>query len=213
MKILFKLLAVIVFLILITVTANTFGVKVLESKLENSQSIIEIIIFLLRFTSAIFPALPGSAYGILAGSLLGIKKGLIIIFFADLISCLTCFYVSKRFGRQIVKRIVGHKFLRKFESFNEKYIINNFKLTTLLLMTGFHDFFSYGMGLTSMKYKLYLPSLIMSTSVTTPILVLIGSGIIAGNLLGYFIACLLIFTIFLGRNKVEVLIRKIPKKL
>ena len=176
-----QLIFLLTFFITLPILLNSLGVDRFIVYLDKSSKYVLITIFFLRFSSAIFPILPGSAYGILAGSLLGFKKGFFVIFLSDILSCLICFNLSRIYGRYFVKRIISEKFLKKIESLNKHYKSQNFIIITLLLMTGFHDFFSYGMGLTNLRFQIYFTSLLISTSITAPILVLIGMGIISEN--------------------------------
>ena len=72
-------------------------------------------IFLLRFTSVVIPALPGTAYSVLSGGLLGFTQGLIVICLADLLSCTLSFFLSRRYGRDLVQRLVGPKFMYRID--------------------------------------------------------------------------------------------------
>ena len=57
---------------------TTSGIDDLKVYLESKGATASIIIFLLRFLSVIIPALPSTAYSLLAGALLGFKKGLLV---------------------------------------------------------------------------------------------------------------------------------------
>tara|TARA_B100000242_G_C42993558_1_gene461366 strand:+ start:178 stop:852 length:675 start_codon:yes stop_codon:yes gene_type:complete len=195
-----KLTFTIAFLIFLTISFNSLGIDSFKDYLSESNKYLALAIFFLRFSSALLPILPGSAYGILAGSLLGFKKGFVVIFFSDLLSCLICFSLSKLYGRYFVKKIVSEKFLKKIESLNSHFKSQNFIIITLLLMTGFHDFFSYGMGLTNLNFKIYFASLVMSTLITAPILVFIGMGIISENKLFFVFVIIMILLSLMLKN-------------
>ena len=163
-------------------------------------------IIALRSVSIIVPALPSTAYSILAGAILGFKNGLITIYIADIISCSVCFFISRYFGRNIVKNFVGSRVLNKLESSSKKYLENNFFLMTGVLMTGLFDFMSYTIGLTKTKYINFLPALVISVIISDTPIVALGSGLIqnANNILGVAIIATLILSFITAQfNKVN----------
>ena len=65
------------------------------------------------------PALPSSAYSLLAGSLLGFQKGYMTIIFSDIVFCQAAFFIARNYGRVPVRNLVGPKAMKKIESFNQ----------------------------------------------------------------------------------------------
>jgi uncharacterized membrane protein YdjX (TVP38/TMEM64 family) len=135
----------------------------------------------------VIPALPGTAYSILAGGLFGFTQGLIAIAIADAIACTFNFYIAKRYGRNLVQKFVGEPFMGKIDSLNQKYLEGNIFLVTALLMTGLFDFVCYAVGLTQMKWRGFISALMLSIVVAKPPLVALGAGILEGGklLLGF----------------------------
>ncbi len=165
-------------------------------------------IFVLRSTSILFPALPSTAYSILAGGLLGFKKGLLVICSADLTSCAASFFISKYFGRKLLKGFLNHKTMSKIEEISKKHLENNFFLMTGFLMTGLFDFVSYGIGLTKTPWRKYFPALIISIALSNPPIVAVGAGILEGGKVVLVIASLACLAIALISQKVNFLSNK-----
>lgn len=141
-------------------------------------------IFTLRLTSVVIPALPGTAYSVMAGALFGFIPGLIVICLADLVSCNLSFYLSRKYGRGFVTKLVGEKFIEKCDRFSHKNLANNFWLMTGLLMTGLFDFVSYGVGLTKTPWRKFAPALVISIALSNPPIVALGAGLLeSGKLL------------------------------
>ncbi len=136
-----------------------------------------LLILLLRFSSIVIPILPGTYCLLISGFLFGIVDGLIISFIADLISCSLCFSLSRRFGRKILRKIMSQKYLNKFENISINYLERNFFLLTGFLMTGWFDFVSYGVGLTKLKFRSFLLSLIVSILLSDLPFVATGNGL------------------------------------
>jgi uncharacterized membrane protein YdjX (TVP38/TMEM64 family) len=75
-------------------------------------------------------------------------------YFAVIISGVTNFWIAKRFGRELVLRLVGKKEMGKVDRFVEDYGVR-----TLIFLRVFqghlHDFISYAYGLTKMSFYPY----------------------------------------------------------
>ena len=120
------------------------------------------IIFALRSISIIIPILPGTYCSILSGYFFGFQQGLLVIFIADLIACSSCFTLSRKFGRTVIENLVGKRLMSRVEKFSKKHLEQNFFLMTSFLMSNLFDFVCYGLGLTKIKWKKFLPALLFS---------------------------------------------------
>jgi len=136
-------------------------------------------LFLLRFTSVLIPALPGTAYSVLSGGLLGFGKGMLVVCLSDFLSCSLSFWLASRFGRSFVRKLVGDRFMSKVDGFAQRNLENNFFLLSALMMTSFFDFVAYGAGLARTSWKKFLPALVVSIAVSNPPFVALGAGLFA----------------------------------
>ena len=134
------------------------------------------LIILLRLTSIVIPILPGTYCLLLSGYLFGLVNGLLISCISDLLACSLSFFISKRYGRKILKLIISKKYLNKFESISVKYLERNFFLLTGFLMTGWFDFVSYGVGLTKLRWRKFLAALCISIFLSDLPFVATGNG-------------------------------------
>lgn len=166
---------------------SRYGISQLRAQVEHLGVWAPLGIFLLRFTSVVVPALPGTGYSILSGGLLGFTKGLLVICAADFLSCSLSFFLSRRFGRRLVQRLVGERFMHRIDTLSQRHLERNFFLLTGCLMTGFFDFVCYGVGLTQASWLRFMPALIISIIISNPPIVAFGAGLLEGGklLLGF----------------------------
>lgn len=195
-----RFLAIFSLVILVIVAINHYGVTQLRTRVEALGPWVPVGIFLLRFTSVVIPALPGTAYSVLSGGLLGFTQGLLVICVADLFSCSLSFSLSKRYGRNLVQRLVGPKFIDKIDSLSQRHLEHNFFLLTGFLMTGFFDFVCYGVGLTKASWRKFFPALAISIAISNPPIVALGAGLLEGGklLLGMALSGVFILAIITG---------------
>ena len=124
--------------------------------------ILVFLLFLLRSVSIIIPILPGTIFSVAAGFQFGFTQGLVIIFFADFLSCSTSFLLARKLGRGYIKSLLGYKQMRRIECISRDYLDKNYFLMTALLMSGFFDFVCYAIGLTKITWKRFMPALVFS---------------------------------------------------
>lgn len=169
------------------VLINQYGIEQLRANIKQFGIWAPLVLILLRLVSIVIPAIPGTAYSILAGGLFGFTQGLIAIAIADLLACTFNFYIAKRYGRNLVQKFVGEGFMGKVDSLNQKYLEGNIFLVTAFLMTGLFDFVCYAVGLTQMKWQRFMSALLLSIVVAKPPLVALGAGVLEGGklLLGF----------------------------
>lgn len=178
---------IVLIVALATVLVHRYGVTQLRAQVNQLGLWAPVGIFLLRFTSVVIPALPGTAYSVLSGSLLGFTQGLMTICLADLCSCTLSFLLSRRYGRKFVQRMVGQGFMHRIDTLSQRHLEQNFFLMTGFLMTGFFDFVCYGVGLTKAPIARFAPALLLSIIISNPPIVALGAGLLEDGklLLGF----------------------------
>ena len=185
-----KIIQFIAILLLVAIavwSVNHFGLERIRANIDQLGLWAPLGVFALRFTSVVIPALPGTAYSVLAGGLFGFTKGLAIISLADMASCSLSFFLSRRYGRGVVQKLVGDRFMNRVDTLSQQHLDRNFFLMTAFLMTGFFDFVCYGVGLTKTLWIKFLPALIISILISNPPVVALGAGLLEGGklLLGF----------------------------
>ena len=206
-----KFLSIVFFIAIFVVVIyfiQNYGIEPLRNNVEKMGIWAPFGIFILRGVSIILPALPSSAYSLLAGSLLGFQKGYITIVFSDIVFCQAAFFIARYFGRGPVRRLVGSKAMQRIESFNQNQLEENFFLMTGLLMTGLFDFLSYSIGIGGTRWKIFTPALLISLLISDSILVAVGAGVSQGAGLFLGIALLGMFSLATISGLAK---RKIPK--
>ena len=190
-----KFLAVASLVALAIVLINRYGIPQLRAQVEQLGVWAPLGVFLLRFTSVVIPALPGTAYSVLSGGLFGFSQGLLVICLADLLSCSLSFFLARRYGRGLVTRFIGQRWMGRIDQLSQRHLEQNFFLMTGCLMTGFFDFVCYSVGLTRAPWRRFAPALVLSITVSNPPIVALGAGILEGGKLLLGLALLGMFAL------------------
>jgi uncharacterized membrane protein YdjX (TVP38/TMEM64 family) len=190
-----KFVAIVGAIALLTWVVHRYGVSQIRAQVEQMGFWAPLAIFVLRFTSVVIPALPGTAYSVLSGALLGFTQGLVVICVADLVSCSLSFFISRQFGQDIVKKLVGDRFMDRIDTLSKQHLERNFFLMTGFLMTGFFDFVCYGVGLTKAPWLTFAPALVISILISNPPIVALGAGLLEGGKILLLFAILGVFAL------------------
>lgn len=167
----------------------------LKAKIQSLGPWAPFGIFALRAISVVIPIIPSTMWAIFAGSFLDFPVAVATVIVADIISCSLGFYLAKRYGRGLVERLVGTRFMGKVDKLSQKHLESNFFLLAGALMTGAFDFVSYSAGLTTTKWKMFLPALVLGALVSDVPMVAIGASLFEKGR-GYMFAGLAILSAF-----------------
>ncbi len=186
---------------------NRVGIEQVRANVDQLGVWAPLAVISLRMVSIVIPALPSTAYSILSGVLFGFVQGIIAIAIADFIACTFNFYIAKRYGRNLVQKFVGQKFMGKVDSLSHKYLERNIFLVTGFLMTGLFDFVAYAVGLTQLKWRSFILALLLGIAISKPPIVALGAGVFEDGRMLLIAATLGIFALamlagWLNRNKV-----------
>jgi len=188
-----KFIAVAAIFVVVAVFISRYGMTQLRANFDKMGIWGPLSLFALRFSSVVIPALPGTLYSVAAGSLLGFKQGLIVVCLSDFLSCSLSFWLSRRYGRSLVSRLVGERFMNRVDQLSQRHLEQNFFLMTAFLMTGFFDFVAYGVGLARAPWRKFLPALVLSVAISTPPVVAVGASIFTRGKSLFFFALLGMF--------------------
>jgi uncharacterized membrane protein YdjX (TVP38/TMEM64 family) len=155
-----------------------FDIETLRLKVKSLGILAPLVFFGLRFISVVIPVIPGTAFAFGAGLTLGLTEGLLVVVLADFLSCSFSFYLSRRYGRAWVERLIGQRFMDRVDRLSQQHLERNFPLLTAFLMTGFFDFVSYGVGLTKTSWPQFLGALCISIPIAHTPAVIVGANLL-----------------------------------
>lgn len=119
------------------------------------------VIYIIMFALVPLTLFPDSILAIAGGLLFGLYNGYIYTAVGALVGSTISFYISKKLGRNIVKKLTKDKLDNVEEMINNKgfYIIFLLRLIPLFPF----DVISYGAGLTKVRYKDFILATFLGT--------------------------------------------------
>lgn len=119
------------------------------------------IIYIVMFSLVPLTLFPDSVLAIAGGLIFGLFNGYIYTTIGALIGGTLSFYISRKLGRNVVKKFTKEKLDKVEEMINEKGFFIVFMLRLIPLFP--FDVISYGAGLTSIKYKDFILATLFGT--------------------------------------------------
>lgn len=113
----------------------------------------------------VFAPLSGTPGVILSMSIYGVGIGMVILYLGSMISSIINFYISRKWGRKWVVKLVGEKGMKEVDEFTE---IEGGKALIICRIFGFTflEFVSYAVGLTKMPFKKYMLITLVTSALT-----------------------------------------------
>lgn len=163
-----KILKILISVILIIIIGSTIY-KLLNMNI-NSKDIqayvssfgkLAPLVYIIMFALVPLTLFPDSVLAIGGGLIFGLFKGYIYTLIGALIGASLSFYISRKLGRNFVKKLTKEKLDGIESMINSKgfFVVLMLRLIPLFPF----DIISYGAGLTSIKYKDFLLATIIGT--------------------------------------------------
>lgn len=149
----------IVFLIY-KISRMNIGIKEIQSYVEGFGGLAPVV-YILIFALVPLTLFPDSIIAISGGLIFGLAKGYIFTTIGALIGGTISFYISRYFGRDVVKKLTKDKLDNIENMINEKGFTIVFLLRLIPLFP--FDVISYGAGFTSIKYRDFAIATVLGT--------------------------------------------------
>lgn len=173
-KLKFKLQVSLTIAILISILLYFWGKQIPQQEIENFvQSagfwapVAWIVIHQISYVIAPISGLPF----LIVGFYLFGKTVIVYSYFVVLIGATINFWISRIWGRSLVKKFAGQDAIEKIDRFSKEYGVITL-IAARMLQGGIGDFVSYAYGLTPMKFSTYV--------------IITALAIIPGNVLWYY---------------------------
>lgn len=166
------ILITLFFILTVYFTTKSVDPIALEKWVESAGVMGPLIIIFLTIITGVIAPISGSPVNF-AGFILYGPNVVSLFAISGIISSAINFKIAKRWGRPIVQRIVGAQSLKTVDNFAKEHgLVSLFFMR--IFLNGMHDFISYAMGLTSLKFW--------------PYFIVTSIGFVPGTLMWYFVA-------------------------
>lgn len=188
------LISVLFFAAVIYLGTRIIGVENIQSKVEAAGLWGPLLFILIKSSTIIIAPLGGNPLYLIAQPLFGYTRGAIYLFIGDIIGYTVVFYLSRIFGRNVIKKLLSDKQLAYVEKFLTKVGTWQGLSLARIIFFGFADLVSYTAGLTPIPFWQYILVTIPVILVLIAFYMAVGVTFITGQ--SSFAIIVLIFAAF-----------------
>lgn len=163
--------------------SQLWGADAVKEWVESAGPWAPLAVIAAKASTIIFAPLNGSFLYPLSGGLFGFGEGLLYATLGDIIGCSTAFFLSRRFGRRFVDKMLGKEDIFLGRVLTTMGSVRGFFMTRLILITA-QDLLAYAAGLTRLRYIHFILIHISIGLIPTALLVGLGSSLLTNPTLG-----------------------------
>lgn len=209
-----NIVSIVIVLLVIALSVGSFFIDInsIKDAIESAGVWAPIFYILIKSSTVIFAPLSGTPLYVFSVPIFGFWLGLLYSFLGDLLGSIVSFYISRLFGRPVVKYFTGKNNMVYVEkSLEIMSTIKGFLILRFATLT-MPEISSYAAGLSKIKF---LPFIIIQMLVDLiPVLVLTSSGLLIGHTVPiWFISTIIILGICISIGNVIFFAYTIKKEI
>jgi len=177
-KILLALLVIATTYVVMALILRAIGLENAHRYIAQAGPLAPLIFIPICAVSLIVAPLSGSSIYIVGGALFGKGYAFILSLVATLIGCNVNFWISRKFGRKVAARFIGHSNMDELDKTIQRIKSHHSVFYMTLIMPLSQDIVSYAAGLTKLRYRDFLIALIISAPIIVGAYIFLGTSLL-----------------------------------
>jgi uncharacterized membrane protein YdjX (TVP38/TMEM64 family) len=177
-RILIILLGFTILYMVMVLLLRSVGLENAQQWVQRSGHWAPVIFVLLCAASLVVAPLSGSSLFIAGGALFGKETGYTLSLMASMLGCSINFWISRKLGRSMVSRLIGHSSLTELDRFTGQLKGNRGIFYLTLIMPLSQDIVSYAAGLTPISYSRFFIALVLSGPIVIAAYIYLGTSLL-----------------------------------
>jgi uncharacterized membrane protein YdjX (TVP38/TMEM64 family) len=200
-------LSIVLFGVMIYTGAYFVGTTDVQERVNQAGLWAPLVFIGIKASTIIFAPLNGAPVYLVGSHIFGFKEAFAYLFLGDFVGFSVVFYISRHFGKRILKKMLTTDQYNQIEKFLIR--TGNWKglAITRISFPGFADIISYGVGLTHIPYWQYILVTIPFILANVTIMLTLGASFI-DSIKSY----LILIALFVVGSFAIVQIKNIRKK-
>ena len=167
--------AFIIVTVALMVGIQAVGLERIRAAIEDAGPLAPLAFILVKMLTYVFAPLTSGPIQLSAGILFGLLPGTLYTLLGEVIGGSISFWIARKFGRPMVRRLVGEAGIERVDSFYETVGEWRSLLYARLFLFSIYDFISYAAGFTPLKFRTYVIISTVAGFVPTFIAVMLGT--------------------------------------
>lgn len=135
---------------------QAIGVDNIRDFIEDAGPLAPLAFILVKILTYVAAPLTSGPIQLSAGIFFGLLPGTIYTLIGEVIGGSIAFWISRRFGRSVVKQLVGDGGLERVDNFIAQIVDWKTLLYARIFLFSFYDFISYAVGFSKLPFRTYL---------------------------------------------------------
>lgn len=148
--------AFIIVTIGLMVGIQVIGLERIRGAIEDAGPFAPLLFILLKILTYVVAPLTSGPIQLSAGILFGLWQGTFYTLVGEVIGGSISFWIARKLGRPMVRRLVGEEGIQRVDGFYEMVGEWRSLLYARLFLFAIYDFISYAVGFTSLKFRTYV---------------------------------------------------------
>ncbi len=171
-------LSFVLFGVMIYTGAHFVGTTDIQERVNHAGLWAPLVFIGIKASTIIFAPLNGAPVYLVGSHIFDFKEAFLYLFLGDFIGFSVVFYISRHFGKRILKKLLTIDQYSQIEKFLHRTANWRGLAITRLSFPGFADIISYGVGLTHIPYWQYIVVTIPFIIVNVTIMLTLGASFI-----------------------------------
>jgi len=159
----------------------TIGIDRLREVVMSAGIFGPIVIILLKISTIIIVPLGGGPVYAIAGAVFGFWNGLLLTFIGDMLGFSAAFYISRLWGRPLVRFFVPKTQLSTLENILVRGSQIRPFIKARIAFAALPELFAYAAGLSAVSFLAFLPVQMIPHIPAVILVVFFGDALLAGN--------------------------------
>ena len=156
---------------------NALGLERIRDLIASAGPFAPILYIAVKAVTYVVAPLSSGPIQLFSGILFGLIPGMLYTLVGEVLGGSLNFLLARRFGRPVVKRIVGAENLPRVDAFVDQIVDWKTLLYARLFLFSLYDFISYAVGFSHLRYHTYLIISIFAGVIPTFIAALLGTSL------------------------------------
>lgn len=160
---------IVVFIVAIFLFSRIIDLDSIAHQIESAGIWAPLLFILAKASTVFFAPISGSPLYILVGTLFGVGEGILYSFLGDLLGFSMIFFVSRMFGLNLIKKILGQSEDKIMEIVHKHTGNAKIFIRTAVLFFWFPELVIASTGLSKMSYikvfSIFMPFYVLGTSI------------------------------------------------
>ena len=172
---------------------QTIGIENIRTAIQSAGVFAPLVYIGIKAVTYVFAPLTSGPIQVGAGVLFGLWEGTAYTLIGEVLGGSIGFWLSRRFGRSLVKRMIGDEGLKKADEFVNQIVDWKTLSYARLFLFPVYDFISYAVGFAKLPYRTYLIVSVLVGAIPTFAAVAVGTTLTGENSIliyvGLAVAC------------------------